>query len=103
VGAVSVHLVNGIWGTLAVGLFNTDLGLFYGGGVNQLIIQLIGIGAVGAFTVTASLLLWSVIRLTLGLRVEPDEEYAGLDKSEMGLEAYPEDALTPEYKQVSTA
>jgi len=103
VGAVSVHLINGIWGTLAVGLFNTELGLFYGGGVNQLVIQLIGIAAVGGFTVAASLILWTLIRLTIGLRVEPDEEYVGLDKSEMGLEAYPEDVLSPDYKQASTA
>lgn len=103
VGAISVHLVNGVWGTLAVGLFNTELGLLYGGGANQLVIQIIGIAAVGAFTAIVSLILWSVIRLTIGLRVAPDEEYVGLDKSEMGLEAYPPDVQSPEYKQVASA
>jgi Amt family ammonium transporter len=97
VGAISVHLVNGIWGTLAVGLFNLEAGLLYGGGANQLIVQLIGIGAVGAFTFTASLLLWMLVKVILGLRVSAEEEYLGLDQSEMGLEAYPQDATTKDY------
>jgi Amt family ammonium transporter len=96
VGALSVHLVNGIWGTLAVGLFNTDTGLLYGGGVAQLITQAIGVVAVGACAFTASLILWAAVKAVLGLRVTPEEEYLGLDKSEMGLEAYPEDVTTPE-------
>ncbi len=98
VGALSVHLVNGIWGTLAVGLFNTEAGLLYGGGATQLIVQLIGIAAVGAFTIAASVAFWSLTKAVLGMRVSPEEEYIGLDKSEMGLEAYPEDATTSEYK-----
>ncbi len=98
VGALSVHLVNGIWGTLAVGLFNTELGLFYGGGIQQLVVQGIGIVAVAAFTVTASFIFWNVTKAVLGLRVTAEEEYVGLDQSEMGLEAYPVDATTPEYK-----
>lgn len=96
VGALSVHLVNGIWGTLAVGLFNTDTGLFYGGGAAQLITQFTGVAAVGACAFTASLILWAAVKAVLGLRVTPEEEYLGLDKSEMGLEAYPEDVTTPE-------
>ena len=96
VGALSVHLVNGVWGTLAVGLFNTDTGLFYGGGAAQLITQIIGVAAVGAGAFTASLILWAIVKAILGLRVTPEEEYLGLDKSEMGLEAYPEDVTTPE-------
>ncbi len=98
VGAISVHLVNGIWGTLAVGLFNTETGLFYGGGGKQLLVQGVGVAAVGAFTLTASFLFWGITKAILGLRVTPEEEYLGLDKSEMGLEAYPADATTPEYK-----
>ncbi|MCK5862167.1 MAG: ammonium transporter, partial [Candidatus Hydrogenedentes bacterium] len=89
VGALSVHLINGIWGTLAVGLFNTEAGLFFGGGIKQLFVQSIGILAVGAFTLTASLLAWGITKAVLGLRVSPEEEYVGLDQSEMGLEAYP--------------
>jgi ammonium transporter, Amt family len=103
VGATSVHLVNGIWGTLAVGLFNTESGLFYGGGVKQLFTQGIGIVAVGVFTVVASLVFWSLTKAILGLRVSPDEEYLGLDMSEMGLEAYPEDATTPAYRVAKEA
>ena len=103
VGALSVHLVNGIWGTLAVGLFNTESGLFYGGGATQLIVQAIGVVAVGAFTVTASFVLWGLTRAVLGMRVTPNEEYLGLDKSEMGLEAYPEDTTTAEYQMAQEA
>lgn len=98
VGALSVHLVNGVWGTLAVGLFDQSLGLFYGHGVNQLLVQVIGIAAVGAFTVVASTILWGITKAVLGMRVSPEEEYVGLDKSEMGLEAYPMDATTPAYR-----
>ncbi|HOZ47008.1 MAG TPA: ammonium transporter [Candidatus Hydrogenedentes bacterium] len=97
VGALSVHLVNGIWGTLAVGLFSVDAGLFYGHGVNQLIVQTIGVLAVAAFTVAASFILWGLTRALVGMRVTPEEEFIGLDKSEMGIEAYPEDATAPEY------
>jgi ammonium transporter, Amt family len=98
VGALSVHLVNGIWGTLAVGLFNTEVGLFYGGGTTQIIVQAVGVAAVGAFTLATSFLFWGITKAVLGLRVSPEEEYIGLDKSEMGLEAYPTDATTSEYK-----
>ena len=103
VGAISVHLVNGIWGTLAVGLFNTDAGLLYGGGGTQLIVQAIGVAAVGVFTVAASFVFWGITRAVLGMRVSPEEEYLGLDKSEMGLEAYPEDATTGEYQLAQTS
>lgn len=110
VGALSVHLVNGIWGTLSVGLFalnsgadDTVVGLFYGGGANQLIVQVIGVVAVGAFTVVASFILWGITKAILGLRVTPEEEYVGLDQSEMGLEAYPEDATTPQYSSAEGA
>ncbi len=96
VGALSVHLVNGIWGTLAVGLFGTSDspgggadGLFYGGGFGLLGTQLLGVIAVGAFTMVASFAAWAVIKATVGLRVEPEVERVGLDISEMGMEAYP--------------
>ena len=105
VGALSVHLTNGIWGTLAVGLFsNPDgvgfaagdtgplAGLFYGGGITQLLSQFKGVIAVGVFTMLFSLLVWSVIKATLGLRVDPDVEMEGLDLNEMGMEAYASDA-----------
>jgi len=97
VGALSVHLTNGIWGTLSVGLFayvgspggiDAD-GLFTGGGVTLLINQFIGVLAVGGFTLGLSLVVWFVIKATVGLRVDPEAEAAGLDLSEMGMEAYP--------------
>jgi Amt family ammonium transporter len=93
VGALSVHLVNGIWGTLAVGLFNTDGGLFYGGGFGAVTTQLIGVVAVGAFTMIVSLIVWSVVKMVFGLRVTEAEEREGLDMSEMGMPAYGRDAL----------
>jgi Amt family ammonium transporter len=97
VGALSVHLVNGIWGTLAVGLFaSTKMpggidadGLFAGGGAGLLITQLIGVVAVGAFTVIFSLIVWSIVKALCGLRVDAEHEIKGLDLSEMGMEAYP--------------
>ncbi len=98
VGATSVHLVCGIWGTLAVGLFASPgapagmKGLFFGGGTSQLVTQAIGVVAVGVFTVVVSFVVWSIIRMTIGLRVTPEQEYEGLDLSEMGMEAYPADA-----------
>ena len=96
VGALSVHLTNGIWGTLAVGLFAEATlggigvnGLFYVGGVDLLIGQFVAVRAVGIFTFTLALIVWTIIKATLGLRVEQETETIGLDISEMGMEAYP--------------
>jgi ammonium transporter, Amt family len=89
VGAISVHLVNGIWGTAAVGLFAAETGLFFGGGFRQLLVQLFGIAAFGALVVPASTAVWLGLRYTLGLRVSPEEEEEGLDLGEHGIEAYP--------------
>ena len=80
VGAISAHLVAGVWGTLAVGIF--------GGG--DLVVQVIGIAAVGAFMVVTSGVLWLLLKATVGLRVSDEDEELGLDKSELGMEAYPE-------------
>ncbi|NJL86959.1 MAG: ammonium transporter [Leptolyngbyaceae cyanobacterium SM1_1_3] len=88
VGATSVHLVCGIWGTLAVGLFDKELGLFYGAGVGQLGIQIVGILTIGLFTVVFSTICWLAIKAVLGLRVAPEEELKGLDIAEHGMEAY---------------
>ena len=82
VGAVSVHLVCGIWGTLAVGIF----GAMKGG--EQFVHQLVGVVAIGAFTVVFTLVLGILLDKTLGLRVTADEEKAGLDVSEHGMSAY---------------
>ena len=94
VGATSVHLVNGIWGTLAVGLFASPkyfdgkAGLFYGGGAAQLGIQLLGVLSVAVAILIGSFLLWSIIKAVFGLRVSREEEIGGLDVGEMGLEGY---------------
>jgi Amt family ammonium transporter len=80
VGAISAHLVAGIWGTLAVGIF--------GGG--DLLIQIVGILAVGAFVTVTSAALWLVLKATVGIRVSEEHEELGLDKAELGMEAYPE-------------
>lgn len=101
VGAVAVHMMNGIWGTIAVGLFATDsaptysladsagepmLGLFYGGGFKLLGIQLIGMLATAAWTAITMFITFKVIDAIFGLRVTPEEEILGLDATEHGLE-----------------
>jgi Amt family ammonium transporter len=86
VGAISVHLVCGIWGTLAVGLFGAMAGM------DQVLKQLTGIVAIGGFTVIFCLIVGSVLKATMGLRVSEEEEETGLDISEHGMEAY---ALSP--------
>ena len=88
VGATSVHLVCGIWGTLAVGLFDTSTGLFFGGGFAQLGSQILGILSIGLFTVVFTSIVWVVLKSTLGIRVAPEEEMKGLDIGEHGMEAY---------------
>jgi Amt family ammonium transporter len=100
VGALSVHLANGIWGTIAVGLFATAdapgggaNGLFNGGGFASLQAQLIGTLAVGAFTFGLTFVAWNIIKLVVGMRVDPEDETRGLDLSEMGMEAYPREVL----------
>jgi len=96
VGALSVHLVNGVWGTLAVGLFAVDgiagnatgNGLFLGGGLTLLAHQAIGVVTVGAFTFGLALGVWSLIKAVIGVRVTKEEETGGLDRGEHGAEAY---------------
>ncbi|NEQ97183.1 MAG: ammonium transporter, partial [Cyanothece sp. SIO2G6] len=88
VGATSVHLVCGMWGTLAVGLFDQELGLFYGAGFSQLGSQILGIVSIGAFTVIASAIFWGVLKATVGIRVSEEDELMGLDIAEHGMEAY---------------
>ena len=87
VGAVAVHGANGAWGTIAVGLFNTEGGLFYGGGVHQLLIQLLGVVAVAAWMLVTMTVVFKVISLLCGgtMRVTEEEEIEGLDPTEHGL------------------
>jgi Amt family ammonium transporter len=88
VGAVSVHGVCGAWGTIAAGLFNMESGLFYGGGAKQLGVQILGAGAAFVWAFGLGLVLFIVIKKTIGLRVSPEEEAKGLDIGEHGMEAY---------------
>lgn len=88
VGATSVHLVCGVFGTLAVGFFAKEGGLLLGGGINLLITQIIGILTIGGFTVLFSTLAWYILQATVGIRVHAEEEIRGLDISEHGMEAY---------------
>lgn len=90
VGAVPVHLFAGAWGTLALGLFSTGSGLLYGYGSGQLIAQAIGVAACGIWTVGTTFILFSAIKMTIGLRVTAEEEELGLDYHEHGSEAYPD-------------
>jgi len=91
VGAWSVHGTCGIWGTLAVGLFHLDKGLFTGHGVAQLGFQIVGALAIGLFSVITSWIAWSVIGSIFGgIRVSEQEEIEGLDIGEHGMEAYPD-------------
>ncbi len=92
VGAVAVHMMNGIWGTIATGLFATHTapgndidGLFYGGGFTQLGIQLIGFVAVAAWAAIGMLIVFAIIKAIFGLRVTEEEEIEGLDAKEHGL------------------
>ena len=108
VGAVAVHMLNGVWGTLAVGLFATDTspamktagiknGLFYGGGFEQLKLQFIGFAAVAGWTVVTMVIAFLVIKKIFGLRVSREEEIIGLDSTEHGLPtAYGGFQLAPE-------
>jgi len=96
VGAVPVHLFNGVWGTICVGLFAVDKitgaatgnGLFNGGGMTLLIAQLKGIVAVGVYALVVSLIFWHAIKAIFGLRVSKEEEEEGLDIGEHGQFAY---------------
>jgi len=88
VGAVSVHGVCGVWGTLSAGLFNMETGLLYGGGLKQLGVQVLGAGSAFVWAFGLGLALFFAIEKTIGLRVTSEEELKGLDIGEHGMEAY---------------
>ena len=87
VGAVAVHLANGVWGTLACGLFSVDTGLFYGHGFKQLGVQALGIGSILLWTTVCMLITFSLIKKIHGLRASREEEVVGLDKLEHGIDS----------------
>jgi Amt family ammonium transporter len=100
VGATSVHLLNGVFGTICVGLFSTPdriaragnsafkAGLFYGGGAEQLMVQLTGVIACAVYVFVVAAIAWFLLKATVGIRVSADEEREGLDIGEHGNEAY---------------
>jgi Amt family ammonium transporter len=100
VGALAAHGMAGVWGTLSLGFLTVPKlaenlatgkgGLFYGGGLHQLGVQLLGLVAVGAFTFTASFAILGLMKVTVGIRTEPEVEKMGLDVSEHGMWGYPE-------------
>ncbi len=96
VSAVPVHLMNGVWGTLAIGIFATENGVtgLVAGNTSQLLAQLIGVGAVGVWCVATGTILFSAIKAITGLRVSREEEIKGLDIEEHGTEAYPRDVVS---------
>jgi Amt family ammonium transporter len=110
VGATSVHLVNGVFGTLCVGLFGqkeimqsgamvtTGLpnnGLFFGGGMDQLMPQIGGVLLVGGYVFVVSFVAWQILKATVGIRVSQEEEMMGLDIGEHGNEAYHGFVMSP--------
>jgi Amt family ammonium transporter len=99
VGATSVHLLNGVFGTLCVGLFaekeimaarglTNEGGLFFGGGSDQLVAQIKGVGWTALYVVIVSAICWMILKMTMGIRVSAEEEIGGLDVGEHGNEAY---------------
>ncbi len=103
-GAIAAHGMGGIWGTLSTGLFTApelaavgQPGLFYGGGLYQLGIQALGIVACGGFVFLSSLLVFAVLKATIGIRVKPDQELDGLDIHEHGVYGYP-DLVATDYQ-----
>jgi Amt family ammonium transporter len=102
VGAISVHGVVGIWGTLSIGLFakyddaflgREDAGLFYGGGVDQLLMQIVMVAIIAAWVAIATGILFAILKATIGIRVSAEEETAGLDVLEHGLQGYSTDSV----------
>lgn len=87
VGAVGVHFANGIWGTIATGLFSVDSGLFYGHGFKQLGIQFLGIASILVWTTVCMIITFALIKKFHGLRADAEEEVIGLDKLEHGIES----------------
>ena len=88
VGAIAVHGVNGLFGALAVGLFATEGGLFFGGGAAMLWTQALGVVVIGAFSFIVTFILMKIMQKTFGIRISKEEESAGIDAVTFGVEAY---------------
>ena len=88
VGAIAVHGINGLWGTIAVGLFAAEDGLFFGGGASQLMTQLLGVVVIAAMGFTVTFIILKIMDVTIGVRVSREEELSGIDAGTFGVEAY---------------
>ena len=88
VGAAAVHGVNGLFGTLAVGLFAIEGGLFFGGGVDLLITQFIGVSTIALFSFSFTIILMKVLKSAIGIRISNEEEEAGIDSVSFGVKSY---------------
>ena len=88
VGAIAVHGINGLFGTLAVGFFATDGGLFFGGGADLLITQLIGVLTIALFSFSITFILMRVLKSLIGIRITSEEEEAGIDSVSFGVKSY---------------
>jgi Amt family ammonium transporter len=88
VGAVAVHGVNGLFGTLAVGLFAAEGGLLFGGGSDLFVTQLIGVITIASFSFVVTYILFKIIDKTIGIRISREEEIAGIDAASFGVESY---------------
>ncbi|MGL1904181.1 MAG: ammonium transporter [Fibrobacterales bacterium] len=88
VGAIAVHGVNGTWGAIAVGLFATESGLFYTGSFSLLGVQVLGVGVIALFSFVLTFAILTIMKKTVGIRIPRDEELAGIDAAEYGVEAY---------------
>ena len=88
VGAVAVHGINGLFGTLAVGFFAIEGGLFFGGGLDLLTTQLIGVTIIALFSFSITFILMKVLKSTVGIRITTEEEEAGIDSVSFGVKSY---------------
>lgn len=88
VGAIAVHGVNGLFGTIAVGLFATEGGLFFGGGTTLLTTQVLGVVVIAVFAFSLTYVTMLLLKSTLGIRISKEEEIAGIDESTFGVDAY---------------
>lgn len=88
VGAIAVHGVNGLFGTLAVGLFAIEGGLFYGGGASLLLTQILGVSAIALFSFTLTFIIMKFLKMSIGIRISNEDEEAGIDASSFGVQSY---------------
>lgn len=88
VGAIAVHGVNGLFGTIAVGFFASEGGLFFGGGASLLLTQCLGVLVIGSFSFVLTYIIMTIMKKTIGIRVNRSEERAGIDAVSFGVEAY---------------